>query len=96
VKRFDYPQLAEAPFSSIAYSSNRQTCVGMAPSPFPLASAEIFPVGKRRYFAYTFQVANDAMQKDISKALYPLYVKRNCSILRQLSQKIQFAGSNSY
>jgi len=52
-------------------------------APFPWASAVIFPGGKRRHFAYTFQVADDTMQTDVYKALYPFYTKRNCSILRQ-------------
>jgi len=61
-----------------------------------LASADIFPEGKqRRHFAYAFQVADDAMQTVVRKALYPFYAKRNCSILRQESQKMHFIGSNS-
>jgi len=43
--------------------------------------------GKRRHFAYTFQAADGAMQTDVYKAIYPFYAKRNCSILRQRSQK---------
>ena len=53
-------------------------------APFPLASAEIFPVGEQHWhFAYAFQVSVDAMQTDVHKALYPFYTKRNCSILRR-------------
>ena len=52
-------------------------------APFPLASAEIFPGGQRRHFAYSFQVADDAMQTVVHKALYPFYARRDCSILRQ-------------
>jgi len=39
--------------------------------------------GKRRDFAYPFQVADDAMQTDFYKALYPFYTESNCFILRQ-------------
>jgi len=52
-------------------------------TPFLWASAVIFPEGQRRHFAYTFQVADDAMQTDVHKALYPFFTKRNCSILQQ-------------
>jgi len=37
--------------------------------PFLWASAVIFPGGKRRHFAYTFQVADDAIQRNVYKAL---------------------------
>jgi len=50
VKCFDLRQLAEAPFSSIAYRSDRQIFLRMAPSPFPWASAEIFPWGATSKF----------------------------------------------
>jgi len=36
-----------------------------------MVSAEFFPRGQRRHFAYHFQVADDAMQMDIHKAQYP-------------------------
>jgi len=52
-------------------------------APFLWASAITFPGGQRRHFAYTFQVADDAMQTDFYKALYPFFTKRNCSILQQ-------------
>jgi len=52
-------------------------------APFLWASAVIFPEGKCRHFACTFQVADDAMQTDVYKALFPFYIKRNCFILWQ-------------
>jgi len=45
----------------------------MPKSVHPWASAETFPGGKRRNFAYPLQVANDAMQMDIYRTLYPFY-----------------------
>jgi len=50
-------------------------------TPFLWASAVTFPGEQRPYFAYTFQVADDAMQTDVYKALYPFFTKRNCSML---------------
>jgi len=35
-----------------------------------------FSTGQRRNFAYPFQVADDAMQMDIHKTLYPFYLIR--------------------
>jgi len=35
------------------------------------ASTEVFPCGQRRNFAYSFQVADDAVQMDVHKTLYP-------------------------
>jgi len=52
-------------------------------APFLWASSVIFPGGQRRYFAYTFQVADDTMQTDVYKALYSFFTKKNCSILQQ-------------
>ena len=40
------------------------------------ASAEIFPGGKRRHFAYPFQVADDAVRMDVHKTLYPSYITK--------------------
>jgi len=51
-------------------------------APFPLASAEIFPGGQRRHFAYTFKVSDDAMQTGVHKALYLFFTKRNYSTSR--------------
>jgi len=52
-------------------------------TPFLWVSVVIFPGGgKRRHFAYTFQVADDAMHTDDYKPLYPFFTKSNCSILR--------------
>jgi len=42
----------------------------------PRASAEIFPGGQRRHFAYLFQVADVAMQIDVHKTLYPFYTTK--------------------
>ena len=39
----------------------------------PWASAEIFPRGQRRNFACPFQVADNAMQIDVQKTLYPFF-----------------------
>jgi len=44
----------------------------------PWASAEILSVGQRRNFAYSLQVADDAMQMDVYKTLYPLYPINLC------------------
>jgi len=52
-------------------------------TPFLWLSTVIFPGGQRRHFAYTCEVADDAMQTDVYKALYPFYTKGNCSILWQ-------------
>jgi len=56
-------------------------------APFLWASAGIFSGGKRRHFAYTFQVSDDAVQTDVYKALYPLYTKRNCSFYGNIHKK---------
>jgi len=56
-------------------------------APFPLASAEIFPVGQRRHFAYSFQVADDAMQMDVHKAFYPFYAKRKLLLFTAIVTK---------
>jgi len=55
----------------------------MAPSPLSMGIRSNFSRGQRRHFAYTVQVADDAMQTDVYKALYPFFTKRNCSILQQ-------------
>jgi len=53
----------------------------MAPSPLSMGvSRNSSTRGKRRHFAYIFQVADDAVQMDVHKALYPFYTKRHCSI----------------
>jgi len=52
-------------------------------APFLWTSAVIFPGGQRQHFSYTFQIADDAMQTDIYKALHPFFTKRSCSILQQ-------------
>jgi len=55
----------------------------MAPIPLSIGVRRNFLGGQRRHFAYTFQVADDTMQTDVHKALYPFYAKRNYSILQQ-------------
>ena len=46
--------------------------INTSKSVHPWTSAEIFPGwGQRRNIAYTFQVADDAMQVDVHKTLYP-------------------------
>jgi len=42
-----------------------------------------FSRGKHRHFAYTFQVADNAVKRTFTKLFAPFYTKRNCSILRQ-------------
>jgi len=54
VKRFDLPQLAEAPLGSIAYSSNRQTFVRMAPSPLSIGIRRNFSRGATSIFCLYF------------------------------------------
>ena len=41
------------------------------------ASADIFPGGQSRHFAYPFQVADDTMQMDVHKTLYPFNTTKN-------------------
>jgi len=40
---------------------------------------KFFQEGQSRNFAYPFQVADDAMQIDIHKTLYPFYTTKNAS-----------------
>jgi len=63
-------------------------------APFLWASAVIFPGRKRRHFAHTFQFADDAMQTDVYKALYPFYTKKSLHFSAVVT-KIRFVGSNS-
>ena len=42
----------------------------------PWASAEFFSGVKRWHFAYLFQVANDAVQMEVHKILYPLHTTK--------------------
>jgi len=35
--------------------------------------------GQRRNFAYHFQVADDAIQMDVRKTLYPFYIPLVCT-----------------
>jgi len=35
--------------------------------------------GQRQNFAYHFQVADDAMQMDVHKTLYPIYIPLVCA-----------------
>jgi len=67
VKRFNQPELAEAPFSSIAHSSDRQTLVRMNQNPFPWEAKSKFCL----YFSGCWRCnVNGSSQSD-------------CSILRQ-------------
>jgi len=64
--------------------------------PLSWASAEIFPGGgQRRNFAHPFQVANDAMQMDVHKTLYPFYTKENSYLTTRVTEMC-FFGSNSH
>jgi len=45
---------------------DRNPCIHGRPQKF-------FPRGQRRNFAYPSQVADDAMQMDVHKTLYPFY-----------------------
>jgi len=47
----------------------------------------LFRGGQRQRFAYTFQVADDTMQIDVYKTLYPSTTQRKCPVLRHESQK---------
>jgi len=49
-------------------------------SEHPWVRAEIFRVGATRSFAYPFQVADDAMQMDVRKTLYPFYPISLCCL----------------
>jgi len=53
-------------------------------------SQDFFQGGQRRNFAYPFQVADDAMQVDVHKTLYPFCIPLVCagwtSILNLLSE----------
>ena len=50
--------------------------------------------GQRRHFAYPFQVANDAMQMDVSKTLYVFCTTKEMSYVSAIVTKMRFVGSN--
>jgi len=62
----------------------------------PWASAEIFPRGQRRNFAYLFKVANDAMQMDVHKTLYSYHAISLCwlnlNLLSELFSTLRLSG----
>jgi len=57
-------------------------------------SAEIFPGGQRRYLAYTFRVAEDAIQMDFHTTLYPFY--QACSQVLNFGVKNAFLGGQDF
>ena len=52
------------------------------------AFAQILPVRQRRNFAYPFLVADDAMQMDVHKTLYPFYPIGLCWFILNLLSKM--------
>jgi len=62
----------------------------------PWVCAEIFPGGgQRRHFAYHFQVADNAMQTDVHKALYPFYTTKIKPHVTVTATEMSFVGSNN-
>jgi len=60
----------------------------MDPSPLSIGVGINFSRGgQRRHFAYTFQVADDAIQTDVYKALYPFYAKRKLLLFTTIVTK---------
>jgi len=51
--------------------------------------------GQRRNFAYPLQVADDAMQMDVHKTLYPFYTIKKMLHVTATVTKIRFVGSSS-
>jgi len=51
--------------------------------------------GRIRHFAYPFQVANDAMQMDVHKTLYPFYTTKKRPHVTVTITKMCFVGSNA-
>jgi len=49
---------------------------------------------QRQNFAYQFQVADDTMQMDVHKTLYPFYVTQKIHHVTVTNTKIRFVGSN--
>jgi len=47
----------------------------------PMASAEIYPGGQKRHFAYPFQVVDDVTQIDVHKTLYPFCAMKKMLIV---------------
>jgi len=50
--------------------------------------------GQHQNFAYQFQVADDTMQMDVHKTLYPFYVAKKIHHVTVTNTKIRFVGSN--
>jgi len=57
-------------------------------------SRKFFQRGQRQNFAYQFQVADDTMQMDVHKTLYPFYVTKKIHHVTITNTKIRFVGSN--
>jgi len=49
--------------------------------------------GQRRHIAYPFLVADDAMQTDVHKALYPFYTTTKITHDTATVKKIRFVGT---
>ena len=56
---------------------------------------KFFQGGQRRHIAYLFQVADDATQMDVQKALYPFYTTKKITHDTTAFTKMRFVGSNS-
>jgi len=52
-------------------------------------------MGQRRYFAYHFQVVDDAIQVDVHKMLYSFYTTKVMPHVTTTVYKMRFVGSNS-
>jgi len=59
----------------------------------PWASAEIFPGGKRRHFAYPFLFSGGAMETDVNKTLYLFYsTKEMPHVTTTVKKRASFAA----
>jgi len=52
--------------------------------------------GQRRHIACPFQVADDAMQMDVHKALYLFYTTKKITHDTPTVTKMRFVGSNNH
>jgi len=50
---------------------------------------------QRRYFAYNFQVADDAMQMDLHKTLYPFHTTKKMTHVSVTITEMRFVGSET-
>jgi len=50
--------------------------------------------GQRRQFSYPFQVADDAMEMDVNKTLYPYCTTKETPHVAATVTKMRFVGSN--